>query len=264
MYAHMRETVFVLALLAALVFQPGTVRGNEVVADSVSATEIKSSRLSLLLRLGAGYGNYENIIRQEGGLSSPVEIDSRARTYDGEIGLQVLSFRVSLDLSFPTTLDYIADDDSTQEAYSSKERIKGVYALRKGRYHLFPEVGYVFVAEDALIFYMLSERPIYHKESYKDQGFYYGLSARVRIAPCLTEACWLYAHYTHDNLDIAADNYQLELQVGGGESGAPGPDGVASVTEFSYVGLGVKWSKKADGRSEWFIILGLSGAFRLL
>jgi hypothetical protein len=261
-----RKTAFVLVvtLLAGVLLQPSAALATEAAAESTSVAQAQSDWLSLFLGVNCGLGSYKNIIRRQDNLSDLVKIDPFAWTVYGEAGLEVFSLRIGCDLSFVTTIDYIADDDSVQKAYSFTKRIKGVYAVRKEKYHLYPEAGCVFLSEDVLIFETPSDGPNHYKESYKDQGFYYGLSARVRVIRGVENHWWLYARYTHDNLDIQEDSYQLEFQ-GGGEYSRPSvPGDVYSEIKYVYIGLGVKWSKKSDGRSAWFITIGLSDAFRLL
>jgi hypothetical protein len=211
-----------------------------------------------------GLGSYQNITRQRGDPPSPVEVDSYAKSFDVEAGLEVLGLGISYDWNLIYTPAYHGSEDYVHEAGNTRQRIKGVYALRGERFHLIPEFGYVFVNEDALIHDRGSGRPDRYLEEYKDEDYYYGLSARARFKPFLKAHWWLYARYVHDNLDIQVDNYQLGLQFGDEFSGPPDPDEKGPDLESGYFSLAVNWSKKTDGRSEWFITLGITCAIRIL
>jgi hypothetical protein len=261
-----RKTAFVLAvaLLAGVLLQPSAALGTEAAAESTSTNETKRQWLSLLLGFHHGLGSYENITRQRGDPPSPVEVDSYAKSFDVEAGLEVLGLGISYDWNLIYTPAYHGSEDYVHEAGNTRQRIKGVYPLRGKRFHLIPEFGYVFVNEDALIHDRGSGRPDRYLEEYKDEDYYYGLSARARLRPVLNAHWWLYARYVHDNLGIQVDNYQLELQLGDEYPGSPDPDDEGPDLNSAYFSLAVKWSQKTDGRSAWFITIGLTGALRLL
>jgi hypothetical protein len=122
----------------------------------------------------------------------------------------------------------------------------------------------MFLEENASIHDVHSEKPDRYKEKFKDENYNYGLSARARIIPVLNGHLWLYGRYVHDNLDIQVDNYRIELQLGDELSESRGWVGEGINLKSFYLGLGVSWSKKTDGRSEWFITLGFTAAVRVL
>ena len=258
--------VLAIPLVAFVLLQPAAVQGTEAVAESTSTIETDGHWLSFLYGLGGGLGSYENVTRQRGDPPSPLETGSNAFFIDVEMGLEVFDLGISYHWGMIRSPGgtYIDDDDFGHGAGRYRHGIKAVYALRSDRFHLLPELGYVFLDEDASIHDVHSEKPDRYKEKYKDENHNYGLSARVRTIPVLNAHLWLYGRYVHDNLDIQVDNYRLELQLGGEESDPPEWGDHGMPVESAYFGLGVKWSKKTDGRSEWFITLGFTVAVRLL
>lgn len=265
-FLRVRTLALAIPLVAFMLLQPAAVRGSEAALASKCTTETDSHWLSFLYGLGGGLGSYGNLTRQRGDPPSPLETGSDAFFIDVEMGLEVFDLGISYHWGMIRSPGgtYIDDDDYGHGAGRYRHGIKAVYALRSDRFHLLPELGYVFLDESASIHDIYSERADRYKEKYKDENYSYGLSARARITPVLNAHWWLYARYVHDNLDIQVDNYRLELQLGGEESEPPewGDHGVP--VESAYFGLGVSWSKKTDGRSEWFVTLGFTVAVRLL
>lgn len=258
--------MLVVSLLAVVLFQPAVVRGTEATTGSKSTTETDSHWLSFLFGLGGGLGSYKNLTSQRGDPPSSLETGSDAFLINAEFGLEVFDLGISYhwDMIRSPGGTYIDDDGYGHEAGRYRYGIKAVYALRGDRFHLLPELGYVFLDEDALIHDIYSEGADRYKEEYKDENYSYGLSARARIMPVLNAHWWLYARYVHDNLEIQMDNYQLELQLGDEYSEAGGSVEEGINLKSGYFGLGVSWSKKTDGRSEWFVSLGFRVALRLL
>lgn len=195
-----------------------------------------------------------------------METGSSAFLIDVEMGLEVFDLGISYHLSGLRSpgVTYTDADDYVHEAGRFRHGVKAVYALRSYRFHLIPELGYVFLEENASMHDVYSERADRYKEEYKDENYSYGLSARARITPVLNAHWWLYARYVHDNLDIQVDNYRLELQLGDEYSESRGSVEEGINLKSVYFGLGVSWSRKTDGRSEWFITLGVTSALRLL
>ena len=265
-FGRVRILALTITLAILMQLQPTAVRGTEAVAESTSTGETDRHWLSFLFGLGGGLGSYKNLTRQRGDPPSPLEIGSYALLINAEFGLEVFDLGIAYhwDMIRSPTGTYIGDDDYGHEAGRYRHGIKAVYALRSDRFHLLPELGYVFLDEDASIHDVYSERGDRYKEEYKDENYNYGLSARARTIPVLNAHLWLYARYVHDNLEIQMDNYQLELQLGDEYSEARGSVEEGINLKSGYFGLGVSWSKKTDGRSEWFVTLGFTVAVRLL
>ena len=268
MHKHRRVRTLPLAILLVVFVQlePATVRGTEAASESTSTAEADGPRLSFLCGFDAGLGSYENVTRQPGDPPSPLETGPDALFIDVEMGLEVFDLGISYHLGMIRSPGgtYVDDDDYGHGAGRYRHGVKAVYALRSDRFHLLPELGYVFLEESASIQDIDSERTDRYKEKYKDENYSYGLSARARTIPVLNGHLWLYGRYVHDNLDIQVDNYRLELQLGAEESDPPEWGDHGMPVESAYFGLGVSWSKKTDGRSEWFITLGFTVAVRLL
>jgi hypothetical protein len=266
MYTRTRVFVLVVTLIAVVLFQPAAVRGTEAAADSTSINETERNRLSLLFGLDCGLGGYKNLSKQRGDPPNPIGIGSHAFAFKAELGLEALGWGISYNFGVIAALIPTPSASAVydRQAGSWQHRIRGAYALRRDGFHLIPESGYFFLEEYASIDDRHSDEPGPYKEKYNDRGYYYGLSARVRLKPVLRAHWWLYARYVHDNLDIKTDSYQLELQLGDEFSGPQESDEKGPDIKSAYFSLGVKWSKKTDGRSEWFITLGCTSAIRLL
>lgn len=265
-FLRVRTVALTIPLVVFVLLQPAAVRGTEAVAESTSTIETDSHWLSFLYGLDGGLGSYRNVSRQRGDPPSPLETGSDAFLINAEIGLEVFDLGISYHWGMIRSPGgtYIGDDDYGHGAGRYRHGIKAVYALRSDRLHLLPELGYVFLDEDASIHDIYSERADRYKEEYKDENYNYGLSARARTIPVLNAHLWLYARYVHDNLDIQMDNYQLELQFGDEYSESRGWVEEGINLKSVYFGLGISWSRKTDGRSEWFITLGVTSALRLL
>jgi hypothetical protein len=265
-FGRARTLALAIPLVVLLQLQPAAVRATEAAPESASTTETDSHWLSFLVGAGGGLGSYRNVTRQRGDPPSPLETGSDAFFIDVELGLEVFDLGISYHWGMIRSPGgtYIDDDDYGHGAGRYRHGIKAVYALRGDRLHLLPELGYVFLDEHALIHDVHSERADRYKEKYEDENYNYGLSARARIIPVLNAHWWLYARYVHDNLDIQVDNYQLELQLGDEYSESRGWVEEGINLKSGYFGLGVSWSKKTDGRSEWFITLGFTGTIRVL
>ena len=263
---RVRKVALAIPLVAFVLLQPAAVRGTEAVAESTSTIETDSHWLSFLYGLGGGLGSYRNITRQRGDPPSPLETGPDALFIDVEMGLEVFDLGISYHLGMIRSPGgtYIDDDDYGHGAGRYRHGVKAVYALRSDRFHLLPELGYVFLEESASIQDIDSERADRYKEKYKDENYSYGLSARARTIPVLNGHLWLYGRYVHDDLDIQVDNYRLELQLGDEYSESQGRVEEGINLKSVYFGLGVSWSEKTDGRSEWFVTLGFTAALRVL
>jgi hypothetical protein len=264
--ARVRTLALALLLLVLLQLQPASVRGTEAVAEGTSTGETDRQWLSLLCSLRGGFGGYKNLTRGRAeDPSGPTKIGSYAGFLNPEFGLEAFGLGVSYDLNLIMSLSGtgVGEGKHDLQAGSASQRIKVVYALRCYKFHLLPEFGYVFLSEDASI-YSPSDGPGRYREEYQDQNYCYGLSARARVIPAWEFRLWLYGRYVHDNLDIQVDNYRLELQLGNEWSAPPVPGEQGPEAKSEYLGLGVSWSKKTDGRSEWFVTLGFTVAVRLL
>ncbi|UCB51844.1 MAG: hypothetical protein JSV10_07610 [Candidatus Zixiibacteriota bacterium] len=195
-----------------------------------------------------------------------METGSTAFLICGEVGLQVFDLGISYHLSFLRSpgVTYTDADDYVHESAKFRRGAKAFYALRLDGFHLIPELGYVFLDEDASMHDVYSERPDRYSEEYKDEGDCYGLSVRVRIRPVLKAHWWLYGSYVHDNLDIQADNYHIALQLGDELLGPPDPGWDGPDIRSGYFSLGARWLNKTDGRSEWFVTFEFTCTIGLL
>lgn len=243
-------------------FQPPNAKGDEVASDSVVTVSAHHRWLHLLFGLRGGAGSYKNISKARGEVPNPVKIGSFAVLVNPELGLEAFGFGISYDLNllWPPYTHYIDHDDYVHEEEMLKQEIKTYYTFRSSKFHLIPELGYVFLREGAWVYDVNSEKPDLYGKEYDDNNYCYGLSVRTKIKPVSKGYLWLYTRYVHDNLNIKVDNYRLDLQLGDEDYEIIPDNPVTSV----FMNLGVSWCKKTDGRSEWFISLELKGTFGLL
>jgi hypothetical protein len=78
------------------------------------------------------------------------------------------------------------------------------------------------------------------------------------LIPVKRAGLWLYGRYVHDHLEVRADNYWAEIHLWAGDLEEPPPDKWKPYFCSGYLNLGVRWTKKTDGRSETFLTLGFA------
>lgn len=214
----------------------------------------------ILSDIHGGFGSYQNLSVQKGDPPSLMETGSSCGFIHFELGLGVYSWGVTYHwdrLSAPL-MTYLDDQDYVHQSGRTRQGIRTFYDISFRDFQIFPEGGYVFLSEYATIQDLNRKRPDLYDERYKDEGYSYGLSARIKLVPIRKVDFWLCGRYVHDNLSIKADNYRLDIQAGGLNPDPPWVDKDRPYKESAYFFLGTRWTKKTDGRSEWFFTLGFA------
>jgi len=232
--------------------------------DSVGDLEGKKYNFSLSMNAHGLFGFYDNLANQKGDPASPLDLHSAAGAY-GELGFGFCSFGVSyyLDAVWSPRTTYNDDQGYSHEAGRERHGIRASYQVSIWTVHLIPEGGYVFLNEDAGIKDPEKKKPDRYYERYKDDGYNYGLSARVKLITIRKGGLWLYGRYVHDDLGTKADNYWIEIHAGGVNPEPPWLDKDRPYVKSAYFTLGGRWTQRTDGRSEWFLTLGFAVAVGL-
>lgn len=234
--------------------------------DNSSATNSLMNRVtnrynfSFLMHLYGGLGRYDNLTLRKGYSDSLRITGAAAKFLHLEYGFKFRSFGITYYWELLGTSDFIY---SKVPGYSSgasytRHGIRTFGELLHKRFHFLPEVGIVFLDEDAIIGDQEGNEPDLYNEERRDASYNYGFSTRLKLIPVKRAGLWLYGRYVHDHLEVRSDNYWVEIHLWAGDLEEFPPDKWKPYLYSGYFNLGVRWTKKTDGRSETFLTLGFA------
>jgi hypothetical protein len=242
--------------------------GQEVLLaeDTLMDDSVANSRFFFLMDINGGVGGYDKLSMYTRALPSPADTSGYACFLGVEVGLKMRSVGVTYHLEalwspIKTIFDgnnYLAQGDRIRHGVKVFSQV-----VREG-FMVSPEGGYIFVRETARILDDSGGEIDWFSQNYKDRNYCYGLSVRAKVIPIQKDGLWLYGRYVHDHLDIMTDNYWFEAQLGGVNPDPPWVDKERPYAESAFISLGVRWAKRTDGRSEWFLTIGYAFSIGLL
>jgi hypothetical protein len=231
--------------------------------DSTSHQEPKKYDFTLLMGFGGALGSYEHIT--ESGDDDAGEANTDAKSLFGELGVGFRSWGACFYIGTvygPQQDKYLDDESEDRYANSVRYWPRAFYRISHKGFGFAPEAGYVFVVEDATILDSVGQTASLYDKRSTDQGPAYGLSVGSRLLGGDKLQLWLHGRYIHDNLEIGVDNYWAGLHLLGLVNETSNPSGFPPMQNFRF-GLYVRWTERADGRSDWLLTLSLSGVYGL-
>ena len=253
-------------MLVLLLLTRVTLAGDSAfVTDTLKHRGVKKYDFSLSMSLGGSLGSYDNLTGQTGDPPTPLGISSSAYLLYGELGIGFQSLGVSYYIHAVASpiATFIDDDGFNQFAERLRHGTKVTYEISYKSLSFVPEGGYVFLREKAAISDSRGERPDPYLEKCKDQDYSYGLSMGRKLMHIGEPELWLYGRYVHDNLDIRADNYWLGLHLPIVVCEGPSSKKWKPYMQAFCIRLGVSWTKRTDGRSDWFLRLSFAMEYGL-
>jgi hypothetical protein len=235
-------------------------------ANPAAHQDLKRCILSVQGSFQAAVGSYANLTMQKNDPESPLHIGTSAAHlfWEAGIGFYSLGITYNVQLLRSPIVTSTDSDGFTHEAYRIHHGVKVFYQISSGDFRVTPEGGYVYLREEASIYDPTDKMPDRYNEKYKDQNYSYGLEVGHLLAPVAETELWLYGRYVHENLDIRADNYWIGLHLFASGEEVTESNKCKPYLESVHSRLGILWTKRSDGRSEWFLTLSLGAAFGLL
>jgi hypothetical protein len=247
-----KTTVHCTVIFILLLTGTSSAKDTSFDNDSIAHSDVKKYNFILIGGFHIGVGNYENVTSQRGDTPNTLEIGSSCTNQGLEAGIGFRSLLMTYDVEYLVS-PWGTSTDNTRSASRLLQRIILCCQISTRNFQFIPEGGYVYIKEES--------KQNRYIERYNDQNYTYGLSARQRLLPIAKAGLWLYGRYVHDNLDIIADNYWFGLQLGSPDIEIPRSDKWKPYMKSAYFGLIVSWTKRTDGRSDWFLSFSFSTAF---
>lgn len=259
--------VFYALMSVVSLLTVGCVTGQEAppTEDAGADSGVTGSKLSFLMDLHAGLGAYDKLSMRSEELPSSTKTSSDACFLRAEVGFKSRSIGAAYHVEYlwSPVSTFVGRQEYISEGDLIHHGIRAFWLVARRNFTFAPEGSYIFVRERAWILCRSGERLDQSDQEYRDGGCCYGLSARFKVISIHKGGLWLYGRYVHDDLEIKVDSYGIEIQLGGLNLNPTQVDQKRHYAESAFFGLGIRWARRTDGRSEQFLTVSLTGAMGL-